>query len=55
MGIKFKNPMVRNIWALISLQDCKIKGGGKNNNLYSECVRQVLKLCVFDFMRKKKE
>ena len=29
MGIKFKNPMVKNIWALISLQDCKIKGGGK--------------------------
>ena len=29
MGKKYKNPIVKNIWALISLQDCKIKGRGK--------------------------
>ena len=29
MGKKYKNPIVKNIWALISLQDCKIKGEGK--------------------------
>jgi hypothetical protein len=52
--------MVKNIWALISLQNCKIKGRGKIiykiiNLLCRECDRFVLKLSVFDFIRMKKE